>query len=255
MSTDFTESVVEEASLSWFKELGYTILHGANIAPGEPNAERTNYSDVILSERLQSALARINPHIPYDALDEAFRKVIRTNSPNLLENNRRFHKWVTDGVDVEYHANDGRIVNDKALLIDFIHLKNNDWVAVNQFTIIENKNNRRPDIIIFLNGLPIAVIELKNPGDENATIKGAFNQLQTYKKQIHGLFPYNEILVVSDGVEARVGSLTSDWERFMPWRTIDGDDLVPKGTPELEVLIRGVFEKQRLLDLLLNFMQ
>ncbi len=253
MSTDFTEIIVEEASLSWFEDLGYTVLHGANIAPDEPNAERSNFSDVVLAERLHAALARINPHIPHDALEEAFRKVIRSDSPSLLENNRQFHKWLTDGVDVSYHASDGRIVNDNAYLIDFAHPENNDWVAVNQFTIIENKNNRRPDIIIFLNGLPVAVLELKNPGDENATIKGAFNQLQTYKKQIPSLFPYNEILIVSDGVEARVGSLTSDWERFMPWRTIEGDDLAPKGTPELEVMIRGIFDKERLLDLLLNF--
>ena len=253
MARDFTESIVEEAALSWFDELGYTVLTGAIIAPGEPQSERSSFSDVILSDRLRGALVRINPHIPLNALEEAYRKVIRANSPSLIENNRQFHKWITDGIDVEYHAADGRIVNDIAWLIDFANPKNNDWLAVNQFTVIENKNNRRPDIIIFLNGLPIGVIELKNPGDENATINGAFKQLQTYKSEIPGLFPYNEILVVSDGVEARAGSLTSDWERFMPWRTIQGDDLAPKGMPELEVLIKGIFEKKRLLDLLLNF--
>src|SRR6266446_710161 len=253
MSTDFTESIVEEAALSWFEELGYTVLFGARIAPGEPNAERSNYSEVILVDRFRNALARINPHIPSTALEEVHRKVTRANSPSLLENNRQFHKWITDGVDVQYPAADGRIVNDIAWLIDFAHPENNDWLVVNQFTVIENKNNRRPDIVIFLNGLPIGVIELKNPGDENATIKGAFNQFQTYKEAIPGLFPYNEILVVSDGVEARAGTLTSDWERFMPWRTIEGNDLAPRGTVELDVLIKGMFEKQRLLDLLLNF--
>ncbi|MFL5629180.1 MAG: type I restriction endonuclease subunit R, partial [Ktedonobacteraceae bacterium] len=185
--------------------------------------------------------------------EEAFHKVTRSNSPSLLENNRQFQKWVTDGIDVQYHAADGRIVNDSAWPIDFNHPENNDWLVVNQFTVIENKNNRRPDIVIFLNGLPVGVIELKNPGDENATIKGAFHQFQTYKKDIAGLFPYNEVLVVSDGVEARIGSLTSDWERFMPWRTIEGDDLAPKGMPELEVLIKGVFEQRRFLDILHNF--
>ncbi len=253
MSTDFTESIVEEAALSWFEELGYSVLYGARIAPGEPNAERSSYDDVILKDRLRAALARLNPRIPPGALEEASRKVTRASSPSLLENNRQFHKWITDGVDVQYHAADRRIVNDFAWLIDFAHPENNDWLVVNQFTVIENKNNRRPDIVIFLNGLPIGVIELKNPGDENATIKGAFNQFQTYKDAIPGLFPYNEILVVSDGVEARAGTLTSDWERFMPWRTIEGDDLAPRGIVELDVLIKGIFEKQRLLDLLLNF--
>src|SRR6266436_5600960 len=253
MSTDFTESIVEEAALSWFEELGYTVLQGIDIAPGEPNAERSSYSDVVLSDRLRGALVKINPRIPTSALEEASRKVSRATSPSLFENNRQFHKWVTDGVDVQYHASDGRIVNDIAWLIDFSNSENNDWLVVNQFTVIENKNNRRPDIVIFLNGLPIGVIELKNPGDENATIKGAFNQFQTYKEAIPGLFPYDELLVVSDGVEARAGTLTSDWERFMPWRTIEGNDLAPRGTVELDVLIKGMFEKQRLLDLLLNF--
>lgn len=253
MRTDFAEWVVEESALSWFEELGYTKLDGATIAPGEPNAERTSYADVILADRLRNALVRINPHIPQDALEEAYRKVTRSNSPGLLENNRQFHKWLTDGVDVQYHAPDGRIVNDNGYLIDFAEPKKNDWLVVNQFTIIENKHNRRPDILIFLNGIPVGIIELKNPGDESATIKGAFNQLQTYKKQIPSLFPYNEIMVISDGVEARAGTLTSDWERFMPWRTIEGDDLAPRGRAELEVLIKGIFEKQRFLDLLLNF--
>src|SRR6266496_1116948 len=253
MSTDFTESIVEEAALSWFEELGYSVLHGAHIAPGEPYAERSSYGEVVLADRLRAALAKINPHIPTSALEEASRKVTRASSPSLLGNNRQFHKWIIDGIDVQYPAADGRIVNDIAWLIDFAHPKNNDWLVVNQFTVVENRNNRRPDIVIFLNGLPIGVIELKNPGDENATIKGAFNQFQTYKEAILGLFPYNEILIVSDGIEARVGTLTSDWERFMPWRTIEGDDLAPRGTVELDVLIKGVFQKQRLLDLLLNF--
>src|SRR6266702_1058012 len=253
MSAGITESVVEEATLTWLKELGYTALNGPNIAPGEPSAERASYSDVVLAGRLRSALARINPDIPSDALDEVIRKITRSDTPNLFENNRRFHKQLTGGVDVEYHANDGRIIHDKAWLIDFSDPGNNDWLAVNQFTVVENNTNRRCDVVILVNGLPLGVIELKNPGDENATIRGAFNQLQTYKKDIPVLFPYNEILVISDGLEARAGTLTADWERFMPWRTIEGVDLAPKSALEMEVLIKGIFEKQRFLDLVQNF--
>jgi type I restriction enzyme R subunit len=253
MSAGITESVVEDAALAWLEKLGYTTLNGPNIAPGEPIAERASYSDVVLAGRLRSALARINPDIPLDALDEVIRKITRSDTPNLFENNRRFHQQLTGGVDVEYHANDGRIIHDKAWLIDFSDPGNNDWLAVNQFTVVENRNNRRCDVVIFVNGLPLGVIELKNPGDENATIRGAFNQLQTYKKDIPVLFPYNEILVISDGLEARAGTLTADWERFMPWRTIEGIDLAPKSVPEMEVLIKGMFEKQRLLDLVRNF--
>ena len=220
---------------------------------GESKAERASYSDVMLVGRLRSALARINPDIPPDALDEVIRKISRSDTPNLFENNRRFHQQLTGGVDVEYHANDGRIIHDKAWLIDFSDPGNNDWLAVNQFTVVENNTNRRCDVVIFVNGLPLGVIELKNPGDENATIRGAFNQLQTYKKDIPVLFPYNEILVISDGLEARAGTLTADWERFMPWRTIEGVDLAPKSALEMEVLIKGIFEKQRFLDLVQNF--
>lgn len=253
MNIGITESIVEQATLTWLEELGYTILNGANIAPGEPNAERTNYNDVVLKGRLPSALLRINPDIPSDTLEEVIRKITRTDTPNFYENNRRFHKYITDGVDVEYSTRDGRIIHDKAWLIDFSDPENNDWLAVNQFTVIENKNNRRCDVVLFVNGLPLGVIELKNPGDENATIRGAFNQLQTYKKDIPSIFPYNEILVISDGLEARAGTLTADWERFMPWRTIEGVDLAPKSVPEMEVLVKGIFEKRRFLDLVQNF--
>jgi type I restriction enzyme R subunit len=248
-----TESVVEDATLIWLQELDYTTLNALEIAPNTPTSERQTYADTVLLERLQTALERINPEIPQTAIEEAIRKVIRTESPNLFENNRRFHKFITDGVDVEYRADDGRTINKKVWLIDFNDIKNNDWLAVNQFTVIENKHNRRPDVVIFINGLPIAVIELKNPTEENATIKGAFNQLQTYKQEIHSLFTYNQILVISDGTEARVGTLTANWEWFMPWRTIDGEMLAPRKQAELEVIIKGVFEQNRLLDILRYF--
>lgn len=248
----FTESTVEEAALELFSGLGYTILHGPDIAPGELFEERKSYGDIVLVSRLRQALARINPKVPPDAIEEAIRKILSTESPNLVENSRRFHRFLTDGVNVEYRTED-RIVYDQVKLFDFDEPANNDWLAVNQLTVIENKNNRRPDVVIFVNGLPLAVFELKNLADENATIRDAFNQLQTYKRDIPSLFPYNEVLTISDGIQARVGTLTSGWERFMPWRTIGGDEVAPKGSLELEVLLRGVFEKRRFLDLVRNF--
>ncbi|KAB8332492.1 type I restriction endonuclease subunit R [Scytonema tolypothrichoides VB-61278] len=252
MSGRFTESIVEQATLEWFEQLDYTTLHASEIAPDTSNSERQTYADVVLTNRLRSSLEKINPKIPTDAIEEAIRKLTRSETPSLFENNRRFHKFLTDGVDVEYQTSE-RIVYDKVKLIDFAHPENNDWLVVNQFTVIQDKKERRPDVVVFINGLPLAVIELKNPIVENATIKSAFNQLQTYKNDIPVLFPYNEILVVSDGTEARVGTLTADWERFMPWRTIEGDELAPKKTAELEVLIKGIFEKHRFLDLLQHF--
>lgn len=250
-----TEFDVEAAVLAWFNGLEYTTLYGPNIAPDESTAERQSYADVVLVDHLHSALAQINPKIPAVALAEASHKVLHVGleSPSLHENNRRFHKLLTDGVDVEYQA-EGRTLYDKVWLIDFDNLNNNDWLVVNQFTVTEDRHNRRPDVVVFINGLPVAVIELKNPAEENATIRGAFNQLQTYKQDIPSLFPYNEILVISDGLTARIGTLTSDWERFMPWRTIQGDEIATNNTPELEVLIKGIFAKHRFLDLLRHFM-
>ncbi len=233
----FTESVVEEASLAWLSELGYSILCGPNIAPGEFATERDDYGEVMLPRRLRDALARFNPTIPSEALEEAFRKLTRPESPSLVANNRVFHRMLTDGVQVEYRR-DGRIVGDRVRLIDFDDPDDNDWLAVNQFTIVEGQHNRRPDIILFINGLPLSVVELKNAADENATIWSAFNQLQTYKQQISSLFTFNEALVVSDGLEARLGTLTAGREWFMPWRTIGGETLAPTTMPRLEVLLR-----------------
>jgi hypothetical protein len=213
---------------------------------------KAQYSDVILEGRLRTALRDINPNIPPSAIDDAVRKIVLPESPSLIENNRRFHRILTDGVDVSY-MEDSREKFDKVWLFDLENLENNDWLVVNQFTVIENGKNRRPDLVVFVNGLPFAVIELKNPADEKATIRQAFNQLQTYKQDVPGLFTYNALLIISDGLEARTGTLTSGWDRFMPWRTIDGDDVAPKGSVELEVLIKGIFEKHRFLDLILNF--
>ncbi len=253
--TSVVESTVEEAALSWFQELGYAVVHGPDIAPGELFAERESYGDVVLVKRLREALARINPQVPPDAIEEAVRRVLHPETASLVENNRRFHQMLAEGVNVEYQRPDGSgsIAGDQVYLIDFDDSGNNDCAAINQFTIVENRINRRPDILVFINGLPLGVIELKNIGDENATIRGAFNQINTYKKDISSLFAYNELAVISDGIQAKAGTLTSDWERFMPWRTVDGKDLAPKGSLQLDVLIKGMFEKRRFLDLIRNF--
>ena len=248
-----TESEVEEACLEWFRGLGYPVAHGPDLEPEGPACEREAFDKVVLEDRLKNALARLNKHLPSDAQEEAFRKVLRAHSPSLIANNRHFHKMLTDGVEVESRREDGSISGDAAKLIDFENPDNNDWLAVNQFTVIEGQHNRRPDIVVFVNGLPLVVIELKNPADENATIWSAFRQLQTYKAQIPSLFAYNEALVISDGLEARIGSLTADRERFMPWRTVDGKSAAPGSTPQLDVLVKGAFEKRRFLDILQDF--
>ena len=193
------------------------------------------------------------PTFPTEAREEALRKVLRVGTPSLVGANRAFHRMLRDGVEVEYRRKDGSIAGDRVQLIDFDNPANNDWLAVNQFTVIEGQHNRRPDIVVFINGLPLAVIELKNAADENATIWEAWKQLQTYKQEIPSLFHYNEVLIVSDGLQARIGSLTANKEWFKVWRTIAGEELAPSSILELEVLIRGVFDKERLLKLLRYF--
>jgi type I restriction enzyme, R subunit len=244
------ESALETAALEWLCGLGYTYIAGPVIAPGEIVAERRSYEQVVLEGRLRAAIHGLNPDIPAEAAEEAVRRVLRADHPTLVANNRAFHKMLVDGADVEYRRADGTIAGDQARLIDFDNLEANDWLAVNQFTVVDGQHKRRPDIVIFVNGLPLAVIELKNPADEDATIWKAFHQLQTYKLQIPDLFTYNEALIVSDGLEARVGSLTADKERFMPWRTIEGQELAPATMLQLEVLIRGMFDRRRFLDLI-----
>ncbi len=246
------ESDIEEAALEWFAELGYTVLHGPDIAPDTPDAGRSAYNEVILMRRLQDAVANLNPNIPAEAQQDAIRKVLNPDSHTLVQNNRTFHQILVDGIEVEYRQSDGTIRGDRVRLIDFDTPENNDWLAVNQFTVVET-SERRPDIVLFINGLPLAVIELKNPTDEKATLLTAFRQIQTYKQEIPGLFVYNETIVISDGLEARIGSLTADTEWFLPWRTIEGEDEAPSTDLELEVLISGAFEKQRFLRYLKHF--
>ncbi len=247
------ESIVEEAALSWFESLGYAIAHGPHLAPGEPAAERDSFGEVVLVGRLRDAIWRLNPAIPEDAREDALRKVLRVGTPALTQTNRNFHAMLRDGAPVEYKRADGSIAGDHARLIDFDHPQANDWLVVNQFTVIEGQHNRRPDIVVFVNGLPLGVIELKNAADEDATIWSAFNQLQTYKQQIGSLFNYNEVLIASDGTNARIGSLTANQEWFKVWRTVGGEADAPKTALELDVLVRGVFEPRRFLDLLQHF--
>ncbi len=248
-----TESIVEDATLEWLEDLGYTLLHGPDIAPGEPDAERNDYGEVFLTTRLRQAFSTLNPNLPAEALDDAFRKLTRIDGSSMVERNRTFHRMLVNGVPVEYRRSDGSIAGAQAKVIDFENPKNNDWLAINQFTVVEDKHNRRPDVVIFINGLPLAVMELKNAAEEKATIWTAFNQLQTYKKQIPSLFTANAFLIISDGLQARIGSLTADRERFMPWRTVEGQELAKTSLPELQVMVQGVFQQQRFLDLLRYF--
>jgi type I restriction enzyme R subunit len=248
--SNFTESVIEEAALAWLEALGYGCAHGPEII----EAERAgNYGQVVLEDRLREALVRLNPKVPATALEEVFRKLSRPDTPSLVGANHAMHRLLVEGVPVEYPRPDGSLGGDMVRLIDFEDPENNDFLAVNQFTVTENKQERRPDVVLFVNGLPMAVIELKNAADENATLWNAFNQLQTYKLQIPSLFTWNAALVVSDGVQARIGTLTADKERFMPWRTIEGEELASPAMPELQVVLEGVFEKSRFLQLIRHF--
>ena len=253
MSNKITENHVEEAALDWLEELGFAVLHGSVIAPEGAAPERESYGDVILRGRLLKALEELNPHLSPSVFDDVARKIEQSETPSLIEENRRLHGLITDGVDLEVMRDDGSLSGETVKLIDFENTAANDFLAINQFTTIENGHDRRPDIVLFVNGLPLAVIELKNAGDENATIDKAYSQLQTYKEQIPSLFRTNGLLVTSDGMEARVGSLTASKDRFMPWRTTDGVSVAKKGLPEMEVLIKGLFNKAHFLDLIAGF--
>src|SRR5690554_3623898 len=248
-----SEAEIESALLDQLRALGYSIEREEDIGPDGHRPERESHDEVLLRKRFEEAVARLNPGVPPEARQDAIRRVTQSELPALLEENRRLHRLMTEGVDVEYYADDGTLTAGKVALLDFEHPENNDWLAVRQFVVIKGRNTRRPDVVVFVNGLPLAVIELKAPGSENATLAGAFNQLQTYKQQIPQLFHTNALLVTSDGISARVRSVSADLERFMPWRTTDGTEVAPKGAPELMTLIEGVFEHGRLLDLLRDF--
>lgn len=251
--SSFTESVVEDAALAWLEVRGWVVIHGSEIAPGEANAERNDYREVILLARLQSSIEKLNPQLSSDSIHEVVRKLINPEGSTLETRNRAFHRMLVNGITVEYRTSEGEIRGVQAKIIDFDNLDNNDFLAVNQFTILEGNVERRPDIILFVNGLPLAVLELKNAADENADIWKAFAQLQTYRKQLPTLFQFNEALMISDGVQARIGSLTADRERFMPWRTIEGDEVVDGRYSQLQVVLEGAFDRRRFLDLIRYF--
>ncbi|KPL53945.1 DEAD/DEAH box helicase [Prosthecomicrobium hirschii] len=248
-----SETAVEDLALDRLVALGYAAGTEAVIGPDGSAPEREAYSDVLLLARLRAAVARLNPALPVDALADALRKISARGFPGLVEENRRLHRLIVDGVPVEYRGADGAIRGDFVRLVDFGNLAANDLLAARQFTVIEAGRERRPDIVLFVNGLPLAVIELKAPGAEGGTVEAAHAQLQTYKAEIPSLFRTNALLVASDGMTARVGSLTADFERFMPWRTADGATVLPKGRPELDTLLDGLFEPARFLALLRDF--
>ena len=248
-----TEADVEQAALDWLAGLGWSVAHGPEIAPYSAGAERGDYGDVVLERRLRDALASLNPGLPGDALDDAYRKLSRPEGSTLEVRNRAFHRMLVNGVEVEYREGEGRVRGDVVRVLDFETPDRNDWLAVNQFTVSENRNTRRPDIVLFVNGLPLGIIELKNPADEDATIWTAWQQLQTYKSELGTLFSMNEALVVSDGNEARIGTLTSGREWFKPWRTVSGETLADPHMTELQVMLEGVFDRRRLLRLVRDY--
>jgi len=253
MSRHFSESLIEQAALDWLNELGWQTLFGPDIAPEMPAAERENYHQVVLEERLQRAMENLNPEVNALTLVEAYRKLLRPEYPSLVHNNHALHRMLVEGIPVEIRRWDGSYGHELVRVIDFENPANNEFLAVNQFTVIEGQIERRPDLVLFVNGLPLAVIELKNAADENATIWTAFQQLQTYKMQIPSLFTFNEAMMISDGVEARIGTLTAGREWFLPWRTIEGEALADARMPQLQVMLAGVFAKHRFLDLIRYF--
>ena len=251
--TTLTEAVVEQVALEWLGTLGWQVAHGPDIAPDALNAERDDYGQVVLERRLRDALAGLNPKLPGDALDDAYRRQTRPEGPTLEARNRSFHRMLVNGVTVEYRDGDGSIRGAQVQVINFDDPPDNDWLAVNQFTVTENQSKRRPDVVLFVNGLPLGVIELKNPADEDATIWSAWQQLQTYKAELPTLYSMNEALVVSDGTSARIGTLTAGSEWFKPWRTITGEKLADSKMTELQVMLQGAFDPHRFLALVRDF--
>ncbi len=251
--TTLTEADVEEVALEWLSDLGWQVAHGPDIAPDQPRAERYSFEQVVLERRLRDAIALLNPHLPDSAIEDAYRKLTLPEGSTLEARNRAFHRMLANGVTIEYRDHEGRVRGDQARVIDFDAPSANDWLAVNQFTVTENRNTRRPDVVLFVNGLPLGIIELKNPADEDATIWSAWRQLQTYKAELSSLFSMNEALVVSDGTSARIGTITAGQEWFKPWRTIGGEVIASSSVTELEVLLRGVFDQPRFLSMLRDF--
>lgn len=249
-----TEDKVEQNALEILASLGWQILHGPEIGPDSllNSGRQRQYTDAALNGRFEAAVARVNPSIPAAAQAEAIKRVLRTNNPTPLLDNRDFHNLLVNGVDVEYRDDSGEVRGDKVWLLDTEHPENNEFVAVNQYTMMQGDYHRRPDVILLVNGLPLGIIELKDPTEEKASLKSAYNQLQTYKAEIPALFRFNELLIISDGIDAELGTLSSNYERFLPWKTIDGENELD-GVPMLEVLLCGVCTPERLLDLVRSY--
>ncbi|GCD20569.1 DEAD/DEAH box helicase [Cellulomonas algicola] len=246
------ESIVELAALEYFRQLGYQTAFGPFLAPGEATAERESFHQVYLYERLRDAVRRINPGVDRTVLDEAIKRLGRAESQSSIDENFRVHELLTKGVPVEHREDDGTLRTIQIWLIDFDDPTRNDWLAVNQYTIVENTKNRRPDVLVFVNGLPLGLLELKNPADEGATLKAAWNQIQTYRHDIPSVFDANAIALISDGTSAAAGSFSGSFEHYAPWKAIDSPEPV-SGQPALEIAIKGIFEQHRFLDLVRNF--
>lgn len=247
-----TENTIEEFAIELLGRLGYQYIYAPDIAHDGEKPERTSYEEVLLTGRLQDAICRINPKIPFDSQEEALKEIQRISSPELLADNEAFHRILTEGINVSYQK-DGHQRGDLVWLIDFENPQNNEFIVANQFTVIENGNNKRPDVILFVNGIPLVVIELKNPADENATVKSAFKQIETYKSIIPSLFTYNAFNIISDGLEAKAGSLSAGLTRFMAWKSADGKEEASNLVSQLETLIKGMLNKENLLDLIRHF--
>ncbi len=257
MEEKITENAIENLAIELLEKQGFHYIYAPSIAPDSETPERESFEDVLLIERLRSAVGRINPNIPPDIREDAIKQIRRLNSPELIADNEAFHRMLTEGINVTYQK-DGNSRGDLVWLIDFKNPENNEFLVVNQFTVIENDVNKRPDVVLFVNGLPLVVIELKNPADENATVNSAFKQMQTYKQAIPSLFAYNGLMIISDGLEARAGSISAGFSRFMAWKTMDGKEVgarcnVPLPIGQLETLIKGMLNKKTLLDLIRHF--
>lgn len=247
-----TENEIEQLAIALLEHQGYTYINGVQLAPDAADMERTSFEEVVLKQRLENAVRRINPMIPIDTQQDAVKQILRIASPDVLSNNESFHRLLTEGVKVSYQK-DGQQRGDLVWLVDFNTPENNDFVVANQFTVIENNVNKRPDLILFVNGIPLVVVELKNPVDENATIKSAFRQIETYKSVIPSLFTYNAFIIISDGLEARAGTLSSGMSRFMAWKSVDGQVEASVLVSQLENLIKGMLNPTTLLDLVRHF--
>jgi len=246
------ESSIEQMAIEELESLGYTYISGVDLAPDSPSAERSSYGDVLLVDRLRTALKELNPDIPTDAIESAIRRISRIATSNLLADNEEFHRLLIEGVPVEYRKGSD-LVNDNVFIVNFNEYEKNEFLVINQYTIIQNNNNRRPDVLLFINGIPMVLFELKNPADENATCYKAYEQIQTYKAVIPALFTFNEVCVISDGLEAKAGSLTASFSRYSAWKTKDGMREASKYDNELSTLIHGLCSPETLIDYMHNF--